>query len=306
MKRIVPSALALTVALGMAGCSKGGAGAEAIKLIPDGAQMVGGANLKALMATKSWTDNKDEVMKDGDVKEAMEAAKECNLDPEKFDTMLIGANAENHFVAVISGPGVGKEENLKCIADKAKEKSGEEPFTIEDKDGKKVLKIDGGDAYGYMVGDNMVAVADAAWSDKLAERVDGKGTAAVDGSLKDAFSHADTGKMVWFAGIVPEEMAKGMGPAAETPPKTVSGWMDMSSGLEINVTAEFADGDAAKKLADEGNTQFEQVKPMGAMFGVPAGITDSVKIEAKDAKIVVTAKASQEDLDTLTAKLKEM
>jgi hypothetical protein len=303
MKRIVTKTVAGLALLGLAACSKAG-GAEAAKLIPDGAQMIAGINIKALMTSKVYTDNKEMLEQEDEAKETLAAMKECNLDPEKLDSAVIGADDKEHFVAVITGEGIGVEENLNCIAGKIKEKSGKDPWVIEDKDGKKVLNIDDGDAFGHIVDDKTLAVADKEWDAKLVERLDGKGVAAVDGSLKDWYGKAPKDKHLWFAASTPAEAAADLGPAGEA--KGAWGGMDLSSGMALEIGASFETAEKATEVAAEAQKGFDEVKGMAGMVGVPQTVVDSVKIEAKDADLTVTAAATQEDLDQISSTLKQM
>jgi hypothetical protein len=123
----------------------GGGAAAGGKLIPEQATIMAGIDVAGLMKTKLYTDNKAEFEKQREWKEIAEAAKGCNLDPEKaLSSILIGTDGKANFAAVIKGEGIGDEKNLTCIADKAKEKNGgKAPFTIADDGGKKSLKMDG-------------------------------------------------------------------------------------------------------------------------------------------------------------------
>jgi hypothetical protein len=305
MKRIVTTSLAVSAFIALAACNMAGGGAEAAKLVPDGAKMIAGINVKALMTSKLYTDNKAMIEQDEDAKEALAAMKECNLDPEKLESAVIGADDKEHFVAVISGEGIGVEANLKCIGDKVKEKTGKEPFVIEDKDGKKVLNMDGGEAFGHLVSDKMLAVAHKDWDAQLLERIDGKGTAAVDGSLKDWYGKAPKDKHVWFAASSPAAAGAGdLGPAAEA--KGVWGGLDLGDGLAIEVAAAFENAEKATSVAAEAQKGFDEVKGMAGMIGVPQTVVDSVKIEAKDTDLSVTARATKEELDQISNTLKQM
>jgi hypothetical protein len=303
MKRIVTKTLAVSVLFGLAACSKAGGG-EAAKLIPDGAQMMAGINVKAVMASKLYTDNKEVFEKDEEAKEAMAAMKECNLDPATLESALVGADDKEHFVAVLSGAGIGVEANLQCMADKIKEKSGEEAWKIEEKDGKKVVTIDGGEVIGHMVNDSTLALAHKEWNAALVERIDGKGVAAIDGSLKDWYGKAPKDKHIWFAGATPANAAGELGPAGEA--KGAWGGLDLSDGLSLEVAAAFENAEKATAVAAEAQKGFDEVKGMAGMIGVPQTVVDSVKIEAKDADLNVSAKATQADLDQISATIKQM
>ena len=290
--------------LTLTACKGGGASGDAAKLIPDAATVVGGVNVESLMKSPLYTDNK-EMLEKGDQKEAMEAAKACNLGPDTWKSVVMGADpagGNDKIAMVLTATGLGKKENLECIAGKIKDKNdGKAPWTIEEKDGKLVLNIDDGDATGYVVDDNTLAVAGKDWAGAVKELVDGKGKPAIENSLKDVIGRTDMSKSVWAAGIIPADMASG--PADGMTNGAM--WMDMSSGLELMASIGVKDADTAKSKADEFSKQFEQVKGMAGTVGIPQAVVDSVKIEAKDAAINVSAKASADDLKKISEAAKK-
>jgi hypothetical protein len=290
MKRTFATTTLALALLGVAAC-KGG-GADSAKLIPDAATMVAGVDVKAVMATKLYTDNKA-LIEQGESKEMLDAATACNLGTDKWKNVVIGMDmTKNQHAMVVNADGIGKEENLTCISGKIKEKAGKEPFKIEDKDGKKVLTMDDG-GVGYIVNEGTLVIASKDWAAAVKDLVDGKGKSVFDGSLKDVIGRTDTGKHVWFAGTVPADMAKGS-PAEGA--KDVAGSLDVSSGVAVAASVGFGSADEATKKKDELQKQFDQFKGMAGGMGVPQGVVDSVKIDASGNAVTVSAKASDDDL----------
>lgn len=303
MIRTLATTTAAAALLTLTACKGGGASGDAAKLIPDAATVIGGADLQAIMKSPLYDGNK-EMLEEGDQKEMMDAAKECNLGPDTWKSVVFGFDpdgGEDKVAVVFVATGLGKKENLECVANKAKEKNGEEPWTMEEKDGKLVLSIDGGDSTGYVVNDDTLAVAGKGWAGAVKELIDGKGKPAVENSLKDVLGRTDMSKAMWAAGVVPASMAKG--PADGM--KDGAMWIDMSSGLEISGSVGVKDADTATSKATEFKTQFDQAKGMAGMFGIPTTVVDSVTIEAKGEAINVSAKASKEDLEKISASVKK-
>ncbi len=290
--------------LGVAAC-KGGGG-DAAKFIPEAATMVGGVDLAGLQGTQSWKDNKEMVESQG--KDVLDAMSACNLGLDKWKSLTVGFDpngGDAKMSAVIVADGVGKKENLDCAAGKIKEKSGgEDPWTAEE-DGK-VLKMKEGGAVAYVVDDNTLVVAGKDWADSVKKLTKGEGKSAFDGSLKDVIGRTDTSKHVWFAGKLPDEAkgaAKMLGDVGE--PQDIAGWMSMGSGLELFVAVGLKSSDEAGKAKDAIQTQFDGFKAMAGQVGVPQGVVDSVKFDTKDTAVTVSAKASDEDMKVIEAKLKE-
>ena len=182
-----------------------------------------------------------------------------------------------------------------CVAGKIKEKNGgTDPWKLEDKDGKKQLTMEGEKGeVGYVVNENTLVVTSKDWAASVKELIDGKGKSAFDGSLKDVIGRADTSKHIWFAGTLPAEFTK-EGPAAGA--KDVAGDVDLSSGLGVRASVGFASADEATKKATELQTQFDGMKGAATGMGVPQTAVDSVKIEAKDTAVHVSASISNDDM----------
>lgn len=265
-----------------------------------------GVDVAGLMKSKLYTDNKALVESKAEYKEMAEAAKACNLDPEKaLSSVLVGTDAKDGVAIVLTGDGLGDEKNLTCIADKAKEKNnGKTPFTIVDEGGKKTLKMDEGDGTGYIVDGRTIVIATKPWAAAVKDLIDGKGKSSQDGPHKDLFARADQSKHVWAAGVAPEQlagMAKGAG--ADVDVKNFSGSLDLSDGLGISVTAGLGSAEQASGLKKKADEALPMAKMGLAMVGLPATVADSVKIEAKDALLSFEMKMSAADLKTAQEKL---
>ncbi|MCY1055957.1 hypothetical protein [Nannocystis sp. SCPEA4] len=301
MKRTILTTLAATALLAIPAC-KGGASAAGGKLIPEQATIMAGIDVGGLLKSKLYADNKAIAESQAGYKEVVEAAKGCNLDPEKAITsVLIGTDAKDGVAVVITGTGIGDEKNLTCIADKAKEKNnGKVPFTIADEGGKKTIKMD--DGTGYIVDAGTVVIASKPWAAAVKDLVDGKGKAAVDGAHKDLFTRADQSRHIWFAGVAPEQLA-GMAKAqGEVDVKDFSGSIDLSDGLGVKLAAGLGSADQASGLKKKADEALPMAKMGLAMVGLPATVADTVKIDAKDALLSFEISLSASDLKTLQEK----
>jgi hypothetical protein len=301
MKRTILTTLAATALLAIPAC-KGGASAAGGKLIPEQATIMAGIDVGGLLKSKLYADNKAIAESQAGYKEVVEAAKGCNLDPEKAITsVLIGTDAKDGVAVVITGTGIGDEKNLTCIADKAKEKNnGKVPFTIADEGGKKTIKMD--DGTGYIVDAGTVVIASKPWAAAVKDLVDGKGKAAVDGPHKDLFTRADQSRHIWFAGVAPEQLA-GMAKAqGEVDVKDFSGSVDLSDGLGVKLAAGLGSAEQASGLKKKADEALPMAKMGLAMVGLPATVADTVKIDAKDALLSFEISLSASDLKTLQEK----
>lgn len=299
MKRTIITTLAVTALFGITAC-KGGASAAGAKLIPEQATILVGVDVAGLMKSSLYTANK--AMLEAQGKDVMEAAKGCNLDPEKaIKSVLVGTDAKDGVAVVVTGDGIGDEKNLKCVAEKAKEKNGgKEPFTIVEEGGKKVLKMERDDGMGWIIDGSTLLIASKPWVATVKDLAEGKGKSALDGANKAVFDRADQSKHIWAAGVMPAGVGKlpmGMGEV-----KDAAGSLDLSSGLGLKISATLGSADEATKIKAEADKNLPQAKAGLAIVGLPATLLDSVKIDASGPQLSVSVSISEADLKTIQEK----
>jgi hypothetical protein len=293
MKRIWTTTLAVSL-LVLPAC-KGGAGADAVKLVPDEAEFIIGLSPKTITGSEAYKSVADKIEGEEDYKEVMATFEGCGLKPTEFDAVVMGANQSEQFVAVIVGDGVGDEENAVCIVNAMQKENGkEENAAVTKVDGKSVIEIETVSA--YLVNKNTMAVASSGWKDKVGELIDGKGSPAIEGSKKDLYGKVDTKAAVWFLAEIPSSVASyaafAAPEAAEV--KTAVGTIDLSKGAAISLIAGFADEDKAKAAATALQTLLD-----GAKGDAPkelSGVTESVKIEADGSDVKLSISATSEEI----------
>jgi hypothetical protein len=240
-----------------------------------------------------WTDIVKPKL-DSEGGDEVKKLEKCNLGPDKFSRVTIAATGKDdgEVVVVVEGDGIGKKDNLDCIAKE------DEKITVEE-DGK-VVKLGGDEATGYVVNDGMIVVAGSDWTTVVKELVDGKGKSAKDGgALKDLLGRADTGKAIWFAGTVPAEanqMLSGMAGGGTV--KDGTGSLDLSSGAALQVSLGLDSEDSAKKAKEAADLQITAMKEKGGNM-VPKSVTDSAKVEADGSVLKAEVSISDEDLKGL-------
>lgn len=292
--------MSLAVSLLVLPACKGGANAEAAKLIPDEAEMIIGMNPKAITESELYKAFGSEMEKEADFKEAMSAFKDCGIEPNNIEAVVVGVKASSEdFVAVVVSDGIGKDEAASCIIKSIQKMNGDEEVAdVTKESGHKIIQFTDGRA--YLVNDNMLALATTAWEAKIGELIDGKGTPAIDNSKKDLYGKVDNKAAVWFLAEVPSEMAAGAAMLAPEASKikTVIGSVDFSKGVGVNVVAGFGSEDDAKAVAESAQKQFDEVKGMAALVGMSSA-AESVKIEAAGSDVKVNASASMEEITAL-------
>lgn len=298
MKRILSTSLVLSVLL-LSAC-KGGASADAVKLVPDGADFIVGVSPKALSESELYAKFAPQFENEADFKELMTTFKDCGLDPLKFEAVVVGANQTQDFVAVIAGDAVGKQDEAVCIIKAMQKQAGDEEAAEVTKEGGKNV-INGTDGRAYLINDNMIAITSKGWQDSVGELIDGKGSPAIENSKKDLMGKVDTKRPVWFVATVPADMA---GQAAMAGPelaevKSVAGSIDMSKGVAVELIAGFESAEKATAAADKAKGLFDMAK--GQAGDKLTGVTESVKIEASGNDVKFSASATMEDIDAAKA-----
>ena len=278
----------------VAGCK--GSGASSAKLIPESATVVGGADLAGLQKSKLWTDHVEGMVKDKG-KDVLAAMEGCNLGLDKWKSVTFGmteTGGSDKIAIVVVADGLGKKENLECAHGKLKEQDGEDPWTVKE-DGK-VLELDKG-GMAYVVDDDTVVMAGKDWAEDVAKLTKGEGKSAFDGALADVIGRTDAGKHVWFAGILP---ANAVGDAAAqlgATPKDVAGFIDFSSGLELQASLGLASSDEAESVKGKVEALFTAfVKDMAKKQGVSDETLDNVKFGTSGSAFTIEAKASDDDV----------
>ena len=276
---------------------KSGANAEAVKLIPDEAEMIIGMNPKAISESELYKAFGSEMEKESDFKEAMSAFKDCGLEPKNIEAVVVGVKASSEdFVAIVGAEGIGKDETASCIIKNIQKMNGDEQVADVTKDsGHKIIQFTDGRA--FLVNDNMLALATTSWEDKIGELIDGKGTPAIDNGKKDLYGKVDTKAAVWFLADVPSEMAGGaamLAPEA-TKVKTVIGSLDFSKGLAVDMVAGFGSAELtgeenadAMRLGEDGRPVFLSNHAGGVLGGISTGQPLTARVAFKPTSSILT------------------
>jgi len=279
---------------------------SADKLSPTDAALLAHVDMKGLSGSPLWAANKALMDSDPEVKKQMDAFTACNMPFNGFRTVDIGVGAEAKNIAVVAtGGGIGKAENLRCLQDKLKDNQ----WKLEDvAGGKPRLVFDNGEAFGYLVDDDTLAIATKAWDGAVTGLMAGKGTSVRDGGLKDVLARADQSKHVWFAGNLPPQLAAmataqpGMSGMAGL--KSVAGSLDLSAGLGLVLAFGMENADRAKASLAEVQKQFASVKPMAGMLGIPMTAVDKVTFAANDAAVTMTASLTMDEINAMSSAMK--
>jgi hypothetical protein len=275
---------------------------SSVTLIPDQAEFILGISLGSIMSSPLYALAAAELSQDQDIQGVLNIFKNCNLDPAKLESVVVGASKDENFVAVMIGEGVGEDANASCVIKGVQKQAGDpEIADVITQDGKKMIQFTDGRA--YLVDGRTLALATTAWEGALGELIDGKGTPAASNSKKDLLAKVNGGASIWGVAVVPPEMAA-MGamigaPAEFSSATTLAGSVDLSSGAAINMLAGFGSEDAAKAVA----TWMQTMLAEGTKDAPPelAGVVKSVKIEAVGKDVSLSMTSTMDDISKAAA-----
>lgn len=274
-------------------------GVSGERFVPAQAALLAHVDIQGLAGSPLFAANKAAMEADPEGKKQLEALTACNVPLAGMRALDIGVGSDGSSLGVVvSGGGVGKLANLRCLKDKL----GGTDWQIEEKDGKARLVFGPGEAFGHLVDDDTLAIASKDWEPALLDRIAGKGSSIRDGELKDILAQADIGKHIWFAGKLPPELAAlaSAGVAGMAGLRSVAGSLDLSTGLGLALSFGLESPEKARATLADVQAQFDNVKGMAPLFGVPSSAVDKVKFTSQDASVVMTASLTMDEINALS------
>lgn len=266
------------------------------KLIPSDATLLAHVDLQGLASSPLWAANKALMDSDPEVKKQLDALAACNMPLDGFKTLDIGVDADGlNVAAVLSGTGVGKPANIECLQ---KELKGEN-FRLEEREGSRLMVLEGGDAFGHLVNDDTLAFVSKSWDGNVRGLIAGTGTSVRDGGLKDVLATADQSKHVWFAGTVSPQLSRLTEaiPGGLSGLQNIAGSLDLTTGLALVMSFGMDNPDRASSTLAQVQKQFADVKPMAGMIGLPTSAVDRVQFDKKDSAVTLTASLSMDEIN---------
>lgn len=271
--------------------------ADAMRYIPDGANLLLGMDSAKVVGSALMMDNMD-LVREGDVGEALAAADACHVGVSTWKYAVVGGNTEKdrEVVVFFSATGVGERRTLDCIGQRITEADPQERFEVGEENGR-VVVLGGNDGEKiYAVSDDVIAIVGRDSQVAFNELLNGNGRPALEGSLKGTLASVDQSKHIYFGMVATDDMRIGATEGLES----VTGSVDLSAGLSVVLSGEFSESAKASELSDIANKQFNELKGMAGAFGIPDGIVESVRIEPKGAAIDISVSATGDELKELS------
>jgi hypothetical protein len=278
-----------------------GTPAAALALIPDQAQFILGLSVGSIMSSPFYKLAEAEMNADPEVQKMLTTVKDCGLDPNKLENVVVGIHTDENFVIVMVGEGLGEDQKAQCLLSKLQESAGEGTAgQVVTENGKKSIQFSKGRA--YLVDGRTLALTTTAWDSALVSLMDGQGSPAVSNSKKDLFAKVNTNASMWGVATIPAELA-GMAPMLGAPAEfasvqSVTGSLDLSTGAAVNVVAGFTSEDAAKSVTTQLQALLAEASKSSPEL---SSLSQTVKIEAAGTDVKVAMSASAEEMAKIQA-----
>ena len=315
MRRSIGWTCAGLLLLVVGGCGKkGGAGGEALKLVPKETGILVSVNLDKLRGSKPW----DRLTKLRDSEPTTKQKYDDLVKGLGFDPLADGkmvtiavpqdtSKAKEDFAMVFESNKVIDEKKFVAYATETAKKEGGGELQTEQYGGKTLYgNSKKEDSWLVFLSDKTLVVAGKDSAKKVVDLDAKKG----DGADKNAELMAMVGRTdkaagMWAAGMVPADKRSQVAPGATISGGAVS--VDLSGGFSLRGEADAASADEAKKLAETANQQIAQAKanPMLAMMGFAAPV-EATKVSADGKAIKVETKLDQAKFDELMTKVEGM
>ena len=258
---------------------------DAAQWLPAEATLLFGVDLAKTLQTELGQFALDEFRDPVSFKESLEAAETCKVGPETWQFLLVGTNvnSNNENAAVVSAKGLGTEPVLRCLLEQSRGQQSD-PGSLALEDGHWIARNPTG-TIAIALSDDMLLVADDGWASLAEERVRGSLPSAAEGKLQPAleFIHEQTPAFMTMVGLETE----GVGSFA---------WMTVELGLErrldVHTVLHYDDETGAEGHAQALKQQFEQVRGMASMFGIPAEVVESIRFDTMGPRVRVSGHAS--------------
>jgi hypothetical protein len=275
--------------------------ADPLRVIPDGAQVLGQVDGRRLTASSFFRDNRGDVQRALASDPRLAALTGCNVKPEQIHGLTFGSSGQDELVLWAEGPGLGQATTLQCVADTL---AGGKGSWSSKKDGCMTVLDRGGDFTAFLLDDRTAVLASKGWKDPVRSQLRGGNHAAITGSMAGAISRVNRSQPVWFAAQVPPSARSSMAGTSAEQLRSVAADLSFSHGLSLNVVLRMAGAEAARALRDEIKSFMPILSSMTAGM-VPTNVLDRLTVDASGANVKVTGSATTSEMALIRANLKQ-
>lgn len=268
------------LATGLIGEIKAAPG-DPLELVPASAVLVGQLQVVPLKLVPGWEEARAAMLRElGDKASAIESLRECGLDVEQVQQVTFAMVEGKHAMGIVSGPGFGLAKNHECALGKLRTAGHDPDYEIADHEGAPRLVVDEGDAFGYLLGDDMLLVVDKEVDAEVAKLRAREGKSVRDGDLGSTLGRVDAKTHAWFAARIVGFLAAEMGSTPMGKMQEMWGSAHFDSNLDLSFGTRMPDAAAAEGLRDTAQKGLDEAKAMLPMLGVSAATAAKVAFGA--------------------------
>ncbi len=304
-------ALVFTV-LCLAGCKDRGGPkpvaptAKGLSLIPKQAKQLAVGNVAKLAASPLVRHAVKELLsRDPELAERVNhLTTECGLAPEKIETVVIAIDAQD---SLLVAHGALEEAALVACVSKRLPKSGsrlatldingQPAFQVVDSDGKPGL------AFSFVDPKTVVVASGARWLKSALTKGD---SIQSEPEFQRLFGQVKGDAALWMAGIVPEEVGRGLVDAAggrlSRPPRTMWGHLDVDTGLTAHMAIDMSTSDEAKSLVSLANSQLQGFSMLAQRYKLGA-LLQKLELSAAGTVLHANISLSSEEVASLAQRI---
>lgn len=273
------------------------------RLIPAEATVLAGVDVGRLVESEVFGLFRAELTRNVPELGWLDTAGECGRPPADAHLQLIvGGDGRDEFMVIALGDGIGDGTFLRCLADK-RARDGQPPFTIVDP---AAPALTDARVVATIVDPRTVAFTTRPWTHHVADRLAGRGVAALDGPMQPQFDRADRNATFWFVGRVPEDLARVFEQATGAPFKDMLGSVDLSGGVRLDLVGGVVSPEKAAALGKLAQDNLSMFKGMLPMFGVGGKTADTLRLEVTGAELRLTFAMPLDEVLSVTKRLAPM
>lgn len=224
----------------------------------------------------------------------------CGLEVAQVESLTVAVGEHDDKEVVVRGPNFGDPEKWRCVGTELGRAGKTPDFEIKQVGGATVLHSE--ELRGRFVDDDTFVLFDRGWEDEVNARLQGKeGKGVLDAPLADVIARVKTDEAIWFAMILTSEQQRELKDSSM--PTITASWAALSVGDELAVTvAGLTPSDAAAETARKTVVgQWEGVKGMFSVLGMPPALASKVEFKAAGDVISVHLSATFDEVETMAA-----
>lgn len=282
-------------------------------LMPEGITFLAHINVAALMGSKAYGTHREQL-EHSEVGASLAQFRQCKLGPEAFRSAEIGADAQGGYVVILRGEGVGDPSRWECLAKAERPSSSAtlswSPFEVRKEGQNSELRpLSGGESRGFLVDDHTVVFASPAWTRRVEQRRQGKIPAAVETTLRVAYTKAPTHLHAWFSGTLPARFQAKIDHV--TPPpgsglSAISGGLRVSGGVELQLEGVFFSEKQARLAQQQLSHWLVHLRGYSPMFGLPKTALQTAKVHATGKTVSLGAQIGEQEWSDLQQNLSKI